>query len=57
MNARLPIVMKKPNQVVSFRFGYVRLLDILELFGQSTNLDSLLKVYKTIETEVFFPNE
>ena len=48
-----PIVIKKANQYVSFKFGDVQLLDILNFLGGATNLDSFLKAYKTEETKGF----
>ena len=50
-----PIVIKKANQYVSFKFGDVQLLDILNFLGGATNLDSFLKAYKTEETKSFSP--
>ena len=52
-----PTVIKKANQFVSFKFGDVQLLDIMNLFGGGTSLDSFLKAYKTSETKGFFPYE
>ena len=52
-----PIVIKKANQFVSFKFGDVQLLDIMNFPGGATSLDSLLKAYKTAETKGFFPYE
>ena len=52
-----PIVIKKANQYVSFKFVDVQLLDILNFLGGATNLDSFLKAYKTEETKGFFPYE
>ena len=49
-----PIVIKKANQYVSFKFGDVQLLDILNFLGGATNLDSFLKAYKTGDKR-FFP--
>ena len=51
------IVIKKANQFVSFKFGDVQLLDIMNFLGGATSLDSFLKAYKTAETEGFFPHE
>ena len=48
-------VIKKANQSVSFKFGDVQFLDIINFLGGATNLDSFLKVYKTSETKGFFP--
>ena len=52
-----PTVMKKANQFVSFKFGDVQLLDIMNFLGGATSLDSFLKAYKTAETKGFFPYE
>ena len=52
-----PIVIKKANQFVSFKFGDVQLLDIMKFLGGATSLDSFLKAYKTGETKGFFPYE
>ena len=48
---------KKANQFVSFKFGNIQLLDIMNFLGGATSLDSFLKAYKTEETNGFFPNE
>ena len=42
---------------MSFKFGDVQLLDIMNFLGGATSLDSFLKAYKTAETKVFFPYE
>ena len=52
-----PIVIKKANQFVSFIFGDVQRLDIMNFLGGATSLDSFLKAYKTAETKGFFPYE
>ena len=52
-----PIVIKKANQFVSFKFGDVQLLDIMNFLGGATSLDSFPKTYKTAETEGFYPYE
>ena len=52
-----PTVIKKANQFVSFKFGDVQFLDILNFLGGATSLDSFLKAYKTNETKGFFPYE
>ena len=52
-----PTVIKKANQFVSFKFGDVQLLDIMNFLGGATSLDSFLKAYKTAETKGFFPYE
>ena len=52
-----PTFIKKANQFVSFKFGNVQLLDIMNFLGGATSLDSILKAYKTEETKGFFPYE
>ena len=52
-----PTVIQKANQFVSFKFGDVQLLDIMNFLGGATSLDSFLKTYKTSETKGFFPYE
>ena len=52
-----PIVIKKANQFVSFKFGDVQLLDVMNLLGGATSIDSFLNAYKTAETRGFFPYE
>ena len=52
-----PTVIKKTNQFISFKFGEIQLLDILNFLGGATSLDSFLKAYKTSETKGFFPYE
>ena len=47
----------KANQFLSFDFGDLQLLDNLISIGGATRLDSILKAYKTSETENCFPNE
>ena len=48
-----PTVIKKANHFVSFKFGDVQLLDIMNFFGGATSLDSFLKAYKTEENRLF----
>ena len=50
-------VIKKAIQIVSFKFGDVQLLDIMNLLSGATSPDSFLKAYKTEETKDFFPYE
>ena len=50
-----PTVIKKANQFVSFKFGDVQLVDIMNFLGGATSPDSFLKAHKTAETEGFFP--
>ena len=46
-----PTVIKKANKFISFNFGDIELLDIMNfLGGGATSLDSFLKAYKTSET-------
>ena len=52
-----PRVIRKANQCVSFQFGDIQLLDIMNFLGGATSLDSFLKAYKTKETKGFFPYE
>ena len=52
-----PTVIKKANQFVSFKFGDVQLLDIMNFLGGATSVDSFLKAYKTAEIKSFFPYE
>ena len=52
-----PIVIKKAHQFVSFMFGDVQFLDIMNFLRGATSLDSFLKAYKTSETIGFFPYE
>ena len=52
-----PTVNKKANQFVSFKFGDVQVLDIMNFLGGATSLDSFLKAYKTSETKGVFPYE
>ena len=52
-----PTVTKKASQFVSFKFGDIQLLDLMNFFGGASSLDSFLKAYKTKETEGFFPYE
>ena len=52
-----PTVIKKANQYVSFEFGDIQLLDIMNFLGGATSLDSFLKAYKTKGTKGFFPYE
>ena len=52
-----PIVIKKANQFVSFKFGDFQLLGTMNFLDGATSLDSFLKAYKTAETKGFFPYE
>ena len=50
-------VIKKANDFISFKFGYLQFLDIMKLLGRATVLESFLKAYKESETKIFFPYE
>ena len=52
-----PTVTKKANQFVSFKFGDIQLLDIMNFLGGATSIDFFLKTYKTKEKKGFFPYE
>ena len=52
-----PTVIMKAKQFISFKFGDIQLLDIMNFLGGATSLDSFLKAYKTSETKSFFPYE
>ena len=50
-------VIKKANQFISFKFGDIHRLDIMNLVGGGTNFESLMKSNKMSETKRFFPYE
>ena len=52
-----PTLIKKAKQFVSFKFGDVQLLDIMNFLGGAINLEAFLKAYKTSVIKGFFPNE
>ena len=52
-----PTVIKQASQFISFKFGDIQLLDIINFHGGATGLDSFLKAYKTSEIKRFFPYE
>ena len=52
-----PTGIKKANQFVSFKFGDIQLLEIMNFHGGATSVDSFLKTYKTKKTKGFFPYE
>ena len=52
-----PTVIKKANQFISFKFGDIQLLDIMNFLGGTTSLDSFLEAYRISETKIFFPYE
>ena len=52
-----PADIKEAKQFVSFKFGDIQLLDIMNFLGGDISLDFFLKAYKTKETKGFFPYE
>ena len=52
-----PTVIKKANLFISFKFGDIQLLDIMNFLGGATSLDSFLKAHKTSQTKRFLPYE
>ena len=48
-----PTVIKKANHSISFKFGDIQLLNIMNFLGGATSLDSFLKAYKISETKRF----
>ena len=50
-----PTVIKKANQFISFKFGDIQFLDILNFLAGATSLDSFLKAYQSEETKGYFP--
>ena len=52
-----PFVIEKAIQFVSFKIGDLQLLDIMQIPGGATSLDSFPKAYKTSKTKGFFPHE
>ena len=52
-----PTVIKKGNQLISFKFGDIQSLDKLIFLGGATSLDFFLKAYRTSENKKFFPFE
>ena len=50
-----PTVIKKANQFVSFKFGDIQLLDIMNFLGGATSLDSFLKLTRPKRQRVSFP--
>ena len=52
-----PTVIKKTNQFVSFEFGDVQLLYIMNFLDGATSVYSFPKANKTSETKGFFPYE
>ena len=52
-----PSVIKKTNHFISFKFGNMQMLEIMNFIGGATTLDSFLKAYESSETKGFFPYE
>ena len=52
-----PTVIKKTKLFISFKFGDIELLDMMNVLGGATSLDSFLKAYKTSKAKGLFPNE
>ena len=52
-----PMLIKKANDFISFKFGDIQILDIMKFLGGATSLDSFLKAYKASEIKGFFPYE
>ena len=48
---------QESNQFISFNFGDIQLLDIMNFLSGATSLDSFSKAYKISETKKFFPYE
>ena len=52
-----PTVIMKASQFISFKFGDVQFLGIVNFLGGATTLESLLKAYQSEETKGYFPYE
>ena len=52
-----PSVIKEANELVSFKFGVVQLLDSIKFLGRATTLDSFLKAYKASEMKGYLEYE
>ena len=52
-----PKIIRKAKKFVSFKFGDIQLLDIMNFLGGATSPDSFPKTDKTKETKGFFPYE
>ena len=48
-----PMVIKKANDFISFKFGEIQFLDFMKILSGATSLDSFLKAYKASETMCF----
>ena len=49
-----PTVIKKANQFISFKFGDIQLLDILNFLGGATSLDSFLEGIQNFKIKRIF---
>ena len=49
-----PMVIKKANDFISFKFGDTQFLAIMKFLGGATSLDSFLKTYKPVRQKGFF---
>ena len=52
-----PTVIKKANQIVTFKFEDIQLLDIMKFLCGATSLDSFFEADKIKEAKGFFPYE
>ena len=52
-----PVPIRKANQNIPFKIGEIHFLNLLSSLSGVTNLDSILKAYKTSETKRFYPYE
>ena len=52
-----PMVIKKANNFISFKFGDIQFLDIMKILDWATPLDSFPEAYIASETKGFFPYE
>ena len=51
------IVIQKANQFLFFKLRDIQFLDIKNILGGATSLDSFLKAYMTSEKKRYFPYE
>ena len=49
-----PTVIKEGSQFVSFKFGDIQLLDVMNFVDGATSFDYFVKTYKSEETKGFF---
>ena len=52
-----PTVIKKANQFISFKFGYIQLLDMKNFLGGATSFGSFWKAYEASKKKGVFPYE